>query len=371
MSSGAEKRSAFQLINDHIRSLEQDVNRIDEQQKHLDKLKESAHDDIYRKYDILVSAIKESHAGTSKQLDELYEQQKRKLEEARQKLIDRKTKAETELIVDHRPVEIPEVSLNCTVNILSASLAIGLLNLSSAESGRNTFPMPKHEVKAEPGCSVGGFSFPGPSTSSDSGVCPVIASLSVPSAVPPKSNEPTRKRKKKEAAPAKTESRSRPSAPPIRKITVHTLRDFIRCTECRRPRCVYSSKKLTRDDQECWKSYKGVMPYRCGANLFPTQLLTVEPTDCSKEVHYHYFSHERKFPAVCYKCGVEISSSSSSTQMPEEEQSDMIIHDVCQSCKNCGIEPRTKKKKPASKKAKPASKKANDDKQSKKLTYYY
>lgn len=88
------------------------------------------------------------------------------------------------------------------------------------------------------------------------------------------------------------------------------------------------------------------------------QLLAVELTDCSKEVNYQYFSHERKFPIVCYTCGGDISSSSSGKQMHEEKQSDMIIHDVCQTCKDRGIKPRTRKKKPA------ASKKKSTDKQS-------
>lgn len=57
--------------------------------------KVSAEEDIYRQYDSLVNAIKESHIEAAKQLEELYQQQKQKLDAARQRVIDRKTKAET------------------------------------------------------------------------------------------------------------------------------------------------------------------------------------------------------------------------------------------------------------------------------------
>jgi len=44
---------------------------------------------------------------------------------------------------------MPEVSLNCTVNIVKASQAIGLLKLSM-ESGKDTFiTLPKQELKAK------------------------------------------------------------------------------------------------------------------------------------------------------------------------------------------------------------------------------
>jgi len=109
--------------------------------------------------------------------------------------------------------------------------------------------------------------------------------------------------------------------------------EYIRCTECNKPRCVYSA---TTPPDEAWKNWEArELNFTCGADLnhakFYTKKLKCE--DNIETAFYGKIAKRLKFPKVCSVCG-----AGGPLATPEG------AHYICQLCV-------AQKKKPVNKKS--------------------
>ena len=131
------------------------------------------------------------------------------------------------------------------------------------------------------------------------------------------------------------------------RLVAETVRDFVDCTECRKPRCIYANEKLTANEGAELQAIHEEFFYVCGAPLMPgdyqLSAKAAVRTDltCADDVERQYFSARRVFPAVCYCCG-----SRDPLNIPEETRRlHQTIHPVCRDCQAKGKPHRTRGKK--------------------------
>ena len=68
-----------------------------------------------------------------------------------------------------------------------------------------------------------------------------------------------------------TYMQSQANAEPIPKAILigGKIRDYIDCEDCRKRRCVYSDKVMSREEQEDYQQALDSYSYSCGASIFP------------------------------------------------------------------------------------------------------
>ena len=86
------------------------------------------------------------------------------------------------------------------------------------------------------------------------------------------------------------------------------VRCSIPCSECHKPRCVYSSSKLTKDQLESVAEVEASQEYVCGAALFDGgdlagKAVVRQSLSCQSPVEVAYFSAKIAFPSCCFHCG--------------------------------------------------------------------
>lgn len=123
-----------------------------------------------------------------------------------------------------------------------------------------------------------------------------------------------------------------------------TVRDMICCSDCGKPRCIFSDKKLSQEEAALLQTAKENTDYVCGGPIFPPQHPLVvkigvrSDVTCTSDVSTHYYSSKRGFPLVCYKCG-----SKTPVEIPLAVKVQFqSVHPVCLDCKNHGQSFRTR-----------------------------
>lgn len=87
---------------------------------------------------------------------------------------------------------------------------------------------------------------------------------------------------------------------------------MLRMQECKKPRCVFSNRKLSEGQTVQLQKLIEEYSYYCGAELAAEshQLHGVVTTrlglTCETHIEWLYFSARQKFPRLCYACGVEV-----------------------------------------------------------------
>ena len=92
------------------------------------------------------------------------------------------------------------------------------------------------------------------------------------------------------------------------------IRDFVKCVECQKPRCVYSASKLNFTDQLAFRKVKEGdigLQYTCGSCLFPQDskyydtLVVRESLTCTSSMETGYYASKMSaFKPVCFHCGI-------------------------------------------------------------------
>lgn len=128
------------------------------------------------------------------------------------------------------------------------------------------------------------------------------------------------------------------------RMTAETVRNYVVCTDCSKPRCIYAAKKLTTDQQVGLEQLKEDVIYSCGGILIPEDhhlydSILVQPNiTCAAPVCSHYYSSRVSFPAVCYNCGsAELHEISNDLKMSYQ-----TVHPICVFCKSENIKERTR-----------------------------
>ena len=112
--------------------------------------------------------------------------------------------------------------------------------------------------------------------------------------------------KKQQEGRSRTTADSEYCAVPVKSETV---RDFVLCSNCERPRCLFSAKKLTMEQVQQVEAAKEDVDFVCGGNLFPEEhplhRIVGLRTDisCNSHVSPLFYSCKRGFPPACYACG--------------------------------------------------------------------
>ncbi|XP_048735490.2 uncharacterized protein LOC125650953 [Ostrea edulis] len=138
------------------------------------------------------------------------------------------------------------------------------------------------------------------------------------------------------------------------------VRDVIVCGECSKPRCVYSDKKLTREQEELLLRLKEEHLYTCGDSLVPEDvedpgMVVREAVNCLTEVETSYFSTSLKhyLPPVCVHCGkVDNLLDDTDPYISALYEKYSVVRPLCEYCKNTGKDARTWGKKFLPKKCK-------------------
>ena len=130
-------------------------------------------------------------------------------------------------------------------------------------------------------------------------------------------------------------------------LKCETVRDYVLCTECQRPRCLFSAKKLSLEQAAQVATAQEETDYVCGRPLFSSQhpLVHIVGTradiDCSTHVTSQYYSCKRGFSPVCYSCG-----GKNPCPVPEDILCQhQTVHPVCAACQSKGVQLRTRGKK--------------------------
>ncbi len=130
------------------------------------------------------------------------------------------------------------------------------------------------------------------------------------------------------------------------RMTAETVCDVLVCGECLKPRCVYSKRKLTKDEFNKLAIYKENFLYCCGGSIFPEEdedinlLCAHEILDgCNDNISPHYYASRLKNTPCCYHCGSYGDLRSISDAMKKNYQT---IHPVCSECYETGIKERTR-----------------------------
>ncbi|XP_070547345.1 uncharacterized protein [Ptychodera flava] len=130
------------------------------------------------------------------------------------------------------------------------------------------------------------------------------------------------------------------------RLSGETVRRTILCTECSKPRCVYSPKKLVEAERQSLEQILDTIDYTCGTSAIPEshklhKVCLFENVTCGNSITPHYYSSRLKFPLVCHVCGTPDDLVPIQDDWKESYQS---IHPVCHQCKSIGHEERTRNK---------------------------
>ncbi|CAC5366418.1 unnamed protein product [Mytilus coruscus] len=122
-------------------------------------------------------------------------------------------------------------------------------------------------------------------------------------------------------------------------------RDVILCSECFKPRCVYSNTKMTREQDGILLRIKEDDNYTCG-DAFPEDsgLFVRESLSCNSEVEINYFGAAMRHfvPPCCIYCG--------KTEDLLDDEDDYIqnlytmfsvVRPLCKTCRTSGKEAKT------------------------------
>ena len=127
-------------------------------------------------------------------------------------------------------------------------------------------------------------------------------------------------------------------------LKAERVRKTIECTECDRPRCVYSEQKLTPGQHSELDQAHEDYPYVCGGPLLPADhplfaiVVAEHGITCSSTVSANYFSANICLPNCCYICGSQTGLADASHLAGLFQK----VHQVCQPCARAGHRPRTR-----------------------------
>ncbi|XP_056009061.1 uncharacterized protein LOC130051279 [Ostrea edulis] len=122
------------------------------------------------------------------------------------------------------------------------------------------------------------------------------------------------------------------------------VRDVVFCGECSKPRCVYSNKKMTTEQEELLRRIKEDRFYSCGGSLLPADsdnlgLVVKESVSCSSEVETNYFTTSLRhyLPPICIHCGsAENLLDDSDPYISSLYEEYSVVRPICFQCRNAG-----------------------------------
>ena len=118
------------------------------------------------------------------------------------------------------------------------------------------------------------------------------------------------------------------------------------CTECAKPRCLFSAKKLSAEQATQLAVALEELQYVCGGPLLEEDHPLVSVVGarvhitCGTPMSSHYYASKRAFPPVCYACGSK-EPCPIAADMLQQHQS---VHPVCTACLEKGVKHRTRGK---------------------------
>nr|XP_022291341.1 uncharacterized protein LOC111102766 [Crassostrea virginica] len=121
------------------------------------------------------------------------------------------------------------------------------------------------------------------------------------------------------------------------------------CEEYLKPRCIYSDKKLTREQEELLLRLMEDHLYTCGNSLVPEDVVDPgifvrEAINCTTEVETFYFSTSLKhyLPPVCVPCGsVDNLLEETDPYISSLYEQYSVVRPICENCKTIGRDART------------------------------
>ncbi|XP_063434558.1 uncharacterized protein LOC134715936 [Mytilus trossulus] len=138
------------------------------------------------------------------------------------------------------------------------------------------------------------------------------------------------------------------------------VREVILCSECSKPRCIFSEKKLSREQDELILRLKEDSFYTCGGALVQDDSETVdivvrEALACNSPIETTYYSASLKhyLPPVCVHCGTaEDLLDDNNPYISALYEQYSVVRPLCEVCRNSGKDTKTWGKKFVGKKAK-------------------
>lgn len=118
-------------------------------------------------------------------------------------------------------------------------------------------------------------------------------------------------------------------------LTAQRVRDVIICSECSKPRCIFSSNKLSAQEKRLLEQVKENYEYSCGSPIVPPEhslygtVFVRIMQRCSDHIELAYYSCKQEYDGVCCYC---VSSDASK---PQEFL--QTFHTVLPICENCRL----------------------------------
>ena len=124
-------------------------------------------------------------------------------------------------------------------------------------------------------------------------------------------------------------------------LTREKVRDFVHCEECLKPRCIFSNRALTHQQEVQVGNAKADYSFVCGSKLLPadhdlaTAVVVNHSLTCNSHAEKAYYTSRRCFEDVCFVCG----SDSPLLVTQEMKQQYQSVHPVCEHCHQSGKRP--------------------------------
>lgn len=127
-------------------------------------------------------------------------------------------------------------------------------------------------------------------------------------------------------------------------LKAESVRQVVLCSDCEKPRCIYSSCRLDTEQSDSLKAQLEEIHYVCGSRLFPenhalvAEVVVRSGISCASEVERAYYASKKVFAPVCFACGIE-PPVPTPDELSEGFQS---IHMPCATCQAKKKKPRTR-----------------------------
>ena len=133
-------------------------------------------------------------------------------------------------------------------------------------------------------------------------------------------------------------------------LVAQKVRAIVKCSLCKKPRCVYANKKFNKNVHEEVNTIIASDEYACGGAFTDEEsplrhsVVTRRQLTCSSEKETQYFSSKLGFPIICCSCG-GASGGRLVTEgdfMESLKRKFSVVRAVCEVCKAVGKKPFTR-----------------------------
>ena len=153
---------------------------------------------------------------------------------------------------------------------------------------------------------------------------------------------------KKRLAPSPTSEAKEADKENKKLLVGGKVRSIMVCSECNKPRCVYTAASLSSEERNRLKCLAETRVYTCGSTLFPPEsplhrtIVCRQTLNCSSVMETQYYSGvSTAFPPVCWHCASPEEMLTNDEFMEDLRSQYAVVRPICFLCRSDGKRPAT------------------------------